>query len=220
MRAFDLITEEIPPLVHTDNGDKALAWMDEFKVSHLPVLKNGNFVGVVSESDILDHLSLETSLDLLFQHLPRPHVFQGAHIYEVLAKMSEFKLSVLPILDEQETYLGCTSIYRLMTELANTGSIKEMGSILVLEVNVVDYSLAQIAQIVESNNARILSSFILSNPESTKLDITLKINELDLTRIIRTFERYEYNVKASYTNGLGEDDMQWRYDALMNFLKL
>ncbi len=220
MRAFDLITEEIPPLVHTDNGDKALAWMDEFKVSHLPVLKNGNFVGVVSESDILDHLSLDTSLDLLFQHLPRPYVFQGAHIYEVLAKMSEFKLSVLPILDEQETYLGCTSIYQLMTELANTGSIKEMGSILVLEVNVVDYSLAQIAQIVESNNARILSSFILSNPESTKLDITLKINELDLTRIIRTFERYEYNVKASYTNGLGEDDMQWRYDALMNFLKL
>jgi CBS domain-containing protein len=177
-------------------------------------------VGVVSESDILDHLSLDTSLDLLFQHLPRPYVFQSAHIYEVLAKMSEFKLSVLPILDEQETYLGCTSIYRLMTELANTGSIKEMGSILVLEVNVVDYSLAQIAQIVESNNARILSSFILSNPESTKLDITLKINELDLTRIIRTFERYEYNVKASYTNGLGEDDMQWRYDALMNFLKL
>jgi acetoin utilization protein AcuB len=219
MRAFDLITDEIPPLVHTDNGDKALSWMDEFKVSHLPVLKNGNFVGVVSESDILDHLSLENSLDVLFQHLPRPFVFQGAHIYEVLAKMSEFKLSVLPILDEQENYLGCTSIYRLMVELANTGSIKEIGSILVLEVNTVDYSLAQISQIVESNNARILSSYILSNPESTKLDITLKINELDLTRIIRTFERYEYTVKASFNNQLGNEDMQWRYDTLMNFLK-
>jgi acetoin utilization protein AcuB len=219
MRAFDLITDEIPPLVHTDNGDKALSWMDEFKVSHLPGLKNGNFVGVVSESDILDHLSLENSLDVLFQHLPRPFVFQGAHIYEVLAKMSEFKLSVLPILDEQENYLGCTSIYRLMVELANTGSIKEIGSILVLEVNTVDYSLAQISQIVESNNARILSSYILSNPESTKLDITLKINELDLTRIIRTFERYEYTVKASFNNQLGNEDMQWRYDTLMNFLK-
>ena len=74
MRAIDLITDEIPPLIHTDSGEKALNWMEEFKVSHLPVLKNGNFVGLVSESDILDHLNLEENLDQLFQHLPRPYV--------------------------------------------------------------------------------------------------------------------------------------------------
>ena len=219
MIAIDLITEEIPPLVHTDTGDKAINWMDEFKVSHLPVLKNGNFVGVVSESDILDHLDLDKTLDGLFQHLPRPYVKSNAHIYEVLAKMSEFKLSVIPILDEQEHYLGCTSIYKLMTELANTGSIKETGGLLILEVNTVDYSMAQIAQIVESNNARILSSYILSNPDSTKLDVTLKINQLDLTSIIRTFERYDYIVKASFQYGIGDEDLNWRYDALMNFMK-
>ncbi|NBR14774.1 MAG: CBS domain-containing protein [Flavobacteriales bacterium] len=220
MRAIDLITEEIPPLIHTDTGEKAINWMDEFKVSHLPVLKNGNFVGVVSESDILDHLDLNQTLDGLFQHLPRPYVKSEAHIYEVLAKMSEFKLSVLPILDEQEHYLGCTSIYKLMTELANTGSIKDAGGILVLEVNSLDYSMAQIAQIVESNNARILSSYILSDSDSSKLDVTLKINQLELTSIIRTFERYDYVVKASFQFGIGDEDMNWRYDALMNFLKL
>lgn len=220
MRAIDLITEEIPPLIHTDTGEKAINWMDEFKVSHLPVLKNGNFVGVVSESDILDHLDLNQTLDGLFQHLPRPYVKSEAHIYDVLAKMSEFKLSVLPILDEQEHYLGCTSIYKLMTELANTGSIKDAGGILVLEVNSLDYSMAQIAQIVESNNARILSSYILSDSESSKLDVTLKINQMDLTSIIRTFERYDYVVKASFQFGKGDEDMNWRYDALMNFLKL
>ena len=219
MRAFDLITEEIPPLIHTDTGEKAINWMDEFKVSHLPVLKNGNFVGVVSESDILDRLDLNATLDGLFDHLPRPYVFENAHIYEVLAKMSEDKLSVLPILDDKENYLGCTSIYELMTRLANTGSIKEPGAIIVLEVNTVDYSMAQIAQIVESNNARILSSYIISSKESTKLDVTLKINQLELTPIIRTFERYDYVVKASYQDGKGDDDIQQRYDSLMNFLK-
>lgn len=219
MRAIDLITEEIPPLIHTDTGEKAINWMDEFKVSHLPVLKNGNFVGVVSESDILDHLDLNQTLDGLFQHLPRPYVKSEAHIYEVLAKMSEFKLSVLPILDDQEHYIGCTSIYKLMIELANTGSIKDVGGILVLEVNSLDYSMAQIAQIVESNNARILSSYLLSDSESSKLDVTLKINQLDLTSIIRTFERYDYVVKASFQFGKGDEDMNWRYDALMNFLK-
>jgi hypothetical protein len=79
--------------------------------------------------------------------------------------------------------------------------------------------MAQIAQIVESNNARILSSYIISSNESTKLDVTLKINQLELTPIIRTFERYDYVVKASYQDGKGDEDIQQRYDSLMNFLK-
>ncbi len=219
MRAIELITEDIPPLMHTDTGEKALRWMDEFKVSHLPVLKNGNFVGILSESDVLDKMDIVQTLDKLFDHLPRPYVFANAHIYEVLAKLSENRVSVLPILDESENYLGCTSIYHLLTIIANTGSIKETGGIIVLEVNSVDYSMVQIAQIVESNNAKILSSYIMSTPDSTKLDVTLKINKIELTSIIRTFERYDYVIKASLQRSEAEDDIQQRYDALMNFLK-
>jgi len=218
MNAIDLITYEIPPLVHTDTGEKALIWMDEFKVSHLPVLKNGNFVGVVSETHILDKMDVTENLDVLFQHLPRPFVLSNAHLFEILAKISEFRISVIPILDDNEHYLGCTSIFELMTSIANTSSMKEKGGIIVLEINHLDYSMAQIGQIVESNEAKILSSTILSDASSTKLDVTLKINQEDLTSIIRTFERYDYVVKASYQNGVGAEDLQWRYDALMNYL--
>lgn len=220
MIAIDLITYDIPPLVHTDTGEKALIWMDEFKVSHLPVLKNGNFVGLVSETHILDKMNVSENLDVLFQHLPRPFVFSNAHLFEILSKISEFKISVIPILDEHEQYLGCTSVFELMTSIANTSSMKEKGGILVLEVNEFDYSMAQIGQIVESNDAKILSSTILSEASSTKLDITLKINQEDLTSIIRTFERYDYVVKASFQNGAGTEDLQWRYDVLMNYLNL
>ena len=219
MRAIELITDEIPPLKHTDSGEKALRWMDEFKVSHLPVLKNGNFVGMLSESDILDKMDMVETLDVLFDHLPRPYVLGNAHIYEVLAMISENKISVLPVLDEKEKYLGCTNVYHLLTVIANTGSIKESGGIIVLEMNMVDYSMAQIAQIVESNNGKILSSYIMSTPDSTKLEVTLKINETELTRIIRTFERYDYVIKASYQANSDDDDIQDRYEALMNFLK-
>ena len=220
MIAIDLITYDIPPLVHTDTGEKALIWMDEFKVSHLPVLKNGNFVGLVSETHILDKMNVSENLDVLFQHLPRPFVFSNAHLFEILSKISEFKISVIPILDEHEQYLGCTSVFELMTSIANTSSMKEKGGILVLEVNEFDYSMAQIGQIVESNDAKILSSTILSDASSTKLDITLKINQEDLTSIIRTFERYDYVVKASFQNGAGTEDLQWRYEVLMNYLNL
>lgn len=219
MRAIELITDEIPPLTHSDSGEKALRWMDEFKVSHLPVLKNGNFVGLLSESDVLDKMDLVENLDKLFDHLPRPYVFANAHIYEVLSKISEHKISVLPILDENEKYLGCTMVYHLLTVIANTGSIKESGGILVLEVNSVDYSMAQIAQIVESNNAKILSSYIMSSMDSNTLEVTLKINLIDLSRIIRTFERFDYVIKASFQKSEEDDDIQYRYDALMNFLK-
>lgn len=219
MKARDLITEEIPPLTHLDSGEKALRWMEEFKVSHLPVLKNGNFVGVLSESDILDKLDLVEKLDVLFDHLPRPYVNQNAHIYEVLSRMAEHHVSIMPILDDQEQYIGCTSVYQLLTILAQTGSIRERGGIIILEINSNDYSMAQIAQIVESNNARILSSYIMSSPDSTKIEVTLKINEMELSRIIRTFERYDYVIKASYQKSDSDDDIQRRYDELMNFLK-
>ena len=104
--------------------------------------------------------------------------------------------------------------------VASTGSIKENGAILVLEINQVDYSLAQIAQIVESNNARILSSYIMSSPDSTKLEVTLKINKTELTSIIRTFERYDYVISASFQKSQFYDDIQDRFDSLLNFLKM
>lgn len=220
MKAIDLISEEIPPLMHTDTAEKALNWMEEFKVSHLPVLKNGNFVGVVSESDLLDMMDTEKTLDALFQHLPRPYVLEGDHIYQVLAKISSAKLSVIPVLDNDEKYLGCTSVHHLMSLIANTGSIKEAGGILVIEVAATDYSMAQIAQIVESNDAKILSSYIMSSPDSTNIEVTLKINKLELDRIIRTFERYDYVIKATFQKSDYEEDLKFRFDALMNYLNL
>lgn len=218
MRAVTLITDEIPPLMHTDSGEKALNWMEEFKVSHLPVLKNGNFVGVISESDLLDQADLEMTLDKLFQHLPRPYAYEGDHIYQVLAKIAEFKLSLIPVLDIQEKYLGCTSVHHLLTLIANTGSIKENGGILVLEMARNDYSMAEIAQIVEGNDAKILSSYIMSSPDSTNIEVTLKINTIELDRIIRSFERYEYIIKASFQKSQYAEDLKFRYDALMNYL--
>lgn len=220
MYARDLITEEIPPLRHTDTGETALQWMEEFKVSHLPVLKGKNFVGVVSESDILDRIDVKETLDKLFEHLPRPYVLSGAHVYEVLYTIAKQNLTIVPVLDNKENYLGCTSIFHLMQLIANTGSITEQGGIIVLEINNRDYSLAQIAQIVESNDARILSSFITSAPDSTKVDVTIKINQIELDRIIRTFERYGYTISATFQKSLFEDDDQLRYEALMNYLKL
>ena len=96
----------------------------------------------------------------------------------------------------------------------------QVSDFIVLEVNEIDYSMAQIAQIVEGNNAKILSSYIMSPSDSSKLEVTLKINKIELGSIIRTFERYDYVIKASFQKSEGDDDVQFRYDALMNYLNL
>jgi len=220
MIAIDLINDGIPPLKHSDTAEKALNWMDEFKVSHLPVLKDGNYVGMVSENDILDQLELHKTLDQLFQHFPRPSVLSADHIYQVLSRISELKLSVIAVLDKDEKYLGCSNVQHLMSLIAQTGSIRENGGILVIEMAAIDYSLAQIGQIVESNDAKILSSYIMSSPDSTNVEVTLKINKIELDRIIRTFERYDYTIKASFQKSGNLNDMKFRYDALMNYLNL
>ena len=220
MIAIELISESIPPLKHTDTGEYAFQWMEEFRVRHLPVMKKDNFVGLISEDDILNQEDASKTLNEMFHHLPRPYLLGNAHIYEILAKLSNEHITVLPILDTDENYLGCISVIELMHKIADTSAIKEIGGILVLELNERDYSLSQIAQIVESENAKILSSYITSHPNSTKLEITLKINQIDLSRIIRSFERYDYSVKATFQRSNFQDDLKNRYDELMNYLNL
>ena len=119
----------------------------------------------------------------------------------------------------RKTLVYISSFLQLLHNLASTNGIKEQGGIIVIECNAIDYSMSQIAQIIESENAKILSSYIFNRPDSTKLEITLKINQLDLTRIIRSFERYDYIVTAYYQAKTHQNDIQWRYDVLMNYLK-
>src|SRR5690606_5936727 len=146
---------------------------------------------------------------------PRPYVKGTSHIYEVLNIASIDHLTVVPVLDAEENYLGNIGVSNLMQHIAETGSIKEQGGIIVLEMSDTDYSLAHISQVVESENANVLSSFITSNDLSKKLELTLKINRMELGRILRALERYDYKVKASFQRNSHDDDLKDRYDELM-----
>lgn len=220
MIGIELISEDILPLEHTDTGDMALQWMSDFKVNHLSVLKNNNFVGVVSEDDLLNQSKLSLPLTELFDHLPRPYVMDSTHIYEVLKIAALDHLSIIPVLNNKESYLGSIDVRKLLYKFADTNTILEQGSIIVLEMSITDYSLARISQIIESENAKILSVFITSQPSSQKTEVTLKINLIDLGRVIRALERYDYFVKASYQRDSYHDDLKDRYDELMNYLNL
>ena len=81
-----------------------------------------------------------------------------------------------------------------------------------------DYSLTEIASIIESNNTKILSSYIISKPNSTNIEVTIKLNKQDITAIIKDFERRGYKVNASYKEEESDGDFLERYESLMRFL--
>lgn len=217
--AKDLIDFDIPALKPNDTGLTALSWMDEYKVSHLPVVDGDKYYGIVSDIEILDHHLPEEKLIQFQDSFIRPIITEGDHIYQVIKQISLLKLSLIPVVDANEKFIGIITLHDLAKKLATMASIDEPGGIIVLEIKQHDYLLSQISQIVESNDARILSSNVTSQ-DSNNLEVTLKINVQELSGIIQTFNRYNYTIKASIFNSQFADDVKQRYGYLMNYLDL
>jgi acetoin utilization protein AcuB len=221
MIAKEMISEIIPALKTSDTGITALNWMDVFKVMHLPIVNDKEFLGLISEVDIYDMNMPEEPLGNHQLSLLRPYVLENQHVYEIMEVASRLKLSIVPVLDSRKNYLGVITIMELLHYFAELSALKTPGAIIAIELNSNDYSMAQISQIVEGNDAKILSSYITSHPDSTKLELTLKLNVTELTSIIQTFNRYNYKISGSYMKHDDEEELlDERYDLLMRYLNI
>ncbi len=220
MLVADLITDEIPPLKLTDSVELALDWMEQFKVSHLAVVNGKELIGLVSEHDLIDYNTPEDSIQRLKTPLLKPIIHNYQHTYDLLKLMMDFNLTLIPVLDDKELYKGCITLKGLLQNISTMASVQDPGGVIVLEVNQVDYSLSQISSIIEGNDAKILSCHVSSLPDSTKVEVTLKINVEDLSRILQTFNRYNYLVKASFQNSDFSGDMKSKFDEFLHFLNI
>jgi acetoin utilization protein AcuB len=221
MVAKDLLSEIIPSLKTSDLGQTALNWMEIFRISHLPIVNNQDFLGLISDADIFDMNQPNEPIGNHSLTLLKPYVTTEQHIFEVIGLASRLKLSVVPVLDDKKHYKGVITTSDLIRHIAGISSMDQPGGIIVLELIERDYSLSQIAQIVESNNVKVLSMYITSPPESTKLEVTIKVNTSDLVSVIRTFERYDYEVKTWVTDNDSMDRFySERFDLLMKYLNI
>lgn len=220
MHAADLITPDIPPLRPQDDVGRALEWMEEFKVGHLPVVENGRLVGLVKDQDLVDRNDQRAAVNTAMEQVEVPFIRGGQHIYEAMKLFSERGLTVVPVLDDMGRYIGCITEHEALKRLAQVTNIHEPGSIVVLEMNAIDYSLHEIARLVESNDAKVLSVYSHALPGSARIEVTLKINREDVSDVLRSFERYEYFVKTTFQGSKLHDDLRGRYEELMRFINL
>lgn len=221
MLAKDLISDVVPALKTSDTGLRALSWMEIFRISHLPIVNNKEFLGLISDADIYDLNMADEPIGNHHLSLFSPFVTHDQHIYEVIQLVSSLKLTVVPVLNQQKHYMGLITMNDLIQSFAGLAALKEPGGIIILELHQNDYSLTQIAQIIEGNDAKILSMYLMTSTDSTKMDLTLKINRTDLSSIIQTFNRYNYTIKASYMEDDELDNFySSRYESFMRYLNI
>ncbi|WP_316808936.1 CBS domain-containing protein [Pedobacter agri] len=220
MFAAEIISKAIPSLKTNDTVQKALDRMSEFKVKHLPVVNELTFLGLVAEDDLQSIPNHDIFLTDSAVNMLNAFTLSDAHTYDVIRLMSQLKLTAVPVLDQQKNYVGLISINNMVDAVAEQYAVNEPGGIIVLEISNRDNSLAHISQIVEADNAQILSSYVNSFNDSTRMEVTLKVNKTEITSLVASFERYDYLVKEVYNNTQIDDGSQERYDSFMNYLNV
>ena len=218
MQANKLISSTIESIHPDEDGNRALEMMDLFRVNHLAVVKNNYFLAVVSDKEIMNWESSDEYIQEHLNNLASPHVKYNQHLFDIIEVLEKNNLSVVPVLDEENQYKGVVTNRKLMYTIAKTATIQSKGGVIILEMNDIDYSLTEISSIIESNNAKILSSYIISKPNSRDIEVTLKLNKKDISAIIKDFERHEYKISASYKEEETDHDFLERYESLMRFL--
>jgi len=196
--AENLISETVPVLKPSDTGQQALNWMDMFRISHLPVVNGKAYLGLVSDKFIEDLNLAEVPIETSNLQLPAPHIHREQHVFEVASIMYKLNISLLPVVDDEHNYIGSITLPDLSMRLARLISILEPGGVIVLQTTRNNYSASQISQIIEGNDAKILSLYVNRIDNTDNLEITIKLDQVDLSSVIQTFTRYDYQISAVY----------------------
>ena len=219
MLSQKLIANDISPALPSDSGMNAMSLMDEFKVSHLPVVENGELLGLISEDDIWNMHNQEKPIKSILVKLKKVFVTFEHDVFEIVKMVNEHDLTLIPVVDNNR-YLGAISVQSILKALASIVAMQSEGGVIILEMNKNDYSMSEMAQIVEGNNAKILSSYISNHKDSNTIKVTLKLNVNKLSPVIQTFQRYNYTITAHYDQSQSTDGLQDRYDSLMRYLNI
>ena len=176
---------------------------------------------LISDTDIYDLNKAEEPIGNHKLSLFSPFVSDHQHIYEVIELVANLKLTVIPVLNDKKEFLGLITLHDLLQGFSKVTAVDKHGAIIVLEMNTNDYSLSEISQIIESENLKILSLYISDSDSSTKIDVTIKLNTTDISRVIQSFIRYNYTIKASFLEDREMNNLyQNRFDEFMRYLNI
>lgn len=219
MTAREIISKQFIPVLAGEDGNTALRLMNEQWVKHLPVIEEGKLLGLLTRDELIKN---DPNEKIDQQVIMETGCFINAdeHLLEVIKHMVEHKITAIPVVLKNMNYIGTITHEDIMEQLGNTESMSEQGGILVLDLKKQDYSLADIAHIVENEGSTILNLFITSTEDEGRIEVSIKVNTTFLSSILASFERHNYLVKASYEENEYTDTLKERYEGLMSYLSI
>lgn len=214
----DYITNDYKAIDTQETIGAVQDFFDDLTFSHFPIIEEGIFIGSIAADDIetFDSDKKVTEYRYALEHFFARTNMIWLDVLEVFAKN---RTNLVPILDENNKYIGYYEIQDVIKFFHETTFLKEQGVIIIVSKNTIDYSMSQIAQIVESNNGKLLGLFI-SNSDVNTTEVTLKISVGSLNEIIQTFRRYNYNILSEHNEDNYINSLKERSDYLDKYLNM
>ncbi len=217
MLTRDLISHSIPYLHLDDTVFHALQLMNDYHVEHLPVVAEDKYIGIISEEQLL-----HSDDDDLLEQLPisdGKSVQANDHFLKAIQIAVQNNLSIVPVIEEN-LILGSVTYTDLLRNASDFMSLNNPGGLIVLEIEAKEYSINELNRIVESNDAQITQLNSFTDPETGIMQVTIRINKVEISDIISTLQRYEYSIKYYFGEELYENELRSNYDNLMHYLKI
>jgi hypothetical protein len=184
------------------------------------VVVKDQYLGMISEDLLLDakSTSLIESLNL---EKSEAFIDENQHFFEVLRVMNLYSTATIAVLNSANEFMGCVLLADIAQYFSNLGFVNAPGGILVLNISQNNYSLSQIARIIESDDIKVLALFFADNPENgLESFLTIKTNKTDLTRLIASLERFGYNIEAEFHESVFQNYEVERLEMLFKYLNI
>ena len=222
MLARELLNTEFTPLAPQDKIYAALAKMDAWQTTHIPVreVTTGKLVGMISFEDIADvpDDSQEVNTIELNSSI---YVFSSQHLFEVARRMLEYEVRLLPVVDRDGIYLGIVEKKNVLEAFSKMLNITTTGSVITVEVTKEDFTISELVHLIETEGAKILG-LTVDQPadDSLKLRISIKISHIDTSAVVSSLQRHGYQTTTENRNDLLQTDISSRADELLRYLDI
>lgn len=220
MLTVDLISNNIPRLKLQDSVSKAVQLVADFRVTHLPVVAEDKYLGLLSEEDLLDAEDEKQTVESLQEHFIAASVKDNVHFLNAVNVSTQCDSNIVPVVNEVGELTGVIATVELLKALGNFSGANEIGGIIVIEMERIQFAISEISRIVESNDCTILHLNSFADPITGMLTVTLHLNKREIAAVVATFERYDYDVIYYFGNENFENEIHSNYRHLMNYLDI
>ncbi|RCT56478.1 CBS domain-containing protein [Winogradskyella sp. KYW1333] len=218
MQLQQYIINDIKPLCITDKISDLQLLFNNLTYSHVPIHKDGIYMGCISETDAhcFDGASSISDCNYAVEGF---YVRDTTNWLDVLEAFAQNDSNIMPVLRMDNTYIGYYELNDIIHLFNETPFFSEPGGIIIVEKGINDYSFSEISQIVESNDAKLLGAFI-SKMDGDLVKVTLKITNASLNEVIQTFRRYSYNIVSGHEDDTYLNSLKERSQYLDKYLNM